>query len=311
MVEKPAGQRLKSVCPCLCVGTGAVFRFYTRENGMDESCTGFVIYGLNEGVTDTISWLKKAIELFEQAGVQIDKCALAAPGFSGKLVSFARSKAKIASLDAGVGSFQLVGLTSEGRHPVFDFRIYVEVSLEKGVAYLVAESALWRQNERAIADLVDLMVVSAPPGYAFEYERTRSAGVATYALGMEQANWDGRSEDSDSEGLNISFWNTAWKEAVWKQGQMRSVYLQNYLNRHHLDRPIEGMSLETWISAGEHRGHLRQMSRDRWVWDTREADRDGLRRALWREGILFNWAKDLEGASKHPNAGEITIPWGN
>ncbi|MBO6797006.1 hypothetical protein [Maricaulis sp.] len=278
---------------------------------MDESCTGFVIYGLNEGVTDTISWLKKAIELFEQAGVQIDKCALAAPGFSGKLVSFTRSKGKIASLDEGVGSFQLVGLTREGRHPVFDFRMYLMVSLENGVANLVAESALWRQNESAMADLVELLVGSVPAGYGFEYERARSAGVVTYALGRVQGNWDGSSEDSDSEHLNISFWNHARREAVWKHGQMRSVYLQNYLNRQHLKRPIEGMSLETWISAGEHRGHLRQMSRDMWVWDTREADRDGLRRALWREGILFNWAKDLEGASKHPNAGEITIPWGN
>ena len=121
-----------------------------------------------------------------------------------------------------------------------------------------------------------------------------------YATGISQGL--GHTGDEYLEALDISFWVDAKNLQIWRQGLLRDIYPWNFVTPAHLERTIDGVTLEQWIGQKPDRGQLSVVESGVVLWKVPDVNLPEIRLALQRSGAIFDWTVHLEGADEHPAA---------
>lgn len=197
-----------------------------------------------------------------------------------------------------IQSISLIHASASSVVPLNDFDLLAIFSREEEMAVLAARASKVSLGRDGILGFVHSLGEEVTEAYGIGYKRPHLLGPAMYALGVSQ----GLSNEDYQESLAISFWIDAQSARVWDEGLLRDVYPINLLIPPQLRKVVEGQPLESWIQSGRDRGAIASRAGGQVLWEVPETDISSIRKTLWRAGIVFDWTRHIEGASRHPSA---------
>jgi hypothetical protein len=146
-------------------------------------------------------------------------------------------------------------------------------------------------NSRGTWDkIVNFVSERIRPTYAIGYALLYYEGPASFAQGLASSRY--ATVDRTFYGTpdilrkrSFEFVRTFLnRDRLELNNKIRDVFVFNLLSRSHLDRPVQGTTLEKWIianSAGELKPHMD----DTWIWQVPPADIEKIRRPLIQAGV--------------------------
>ncbi len=256
-----------------------------------DDCAVVAFYGIDKSPARLLRAYNAVVAWFEQINVQIDRAGVNGKGFSGKQASFTRLKKRIEK-DAfqTIDAIFLTALRENALTPVFDWKATVGISASSNYVAIAANARLARLPALVSGSTTKAIVEALSPAYGIGYNRALNCGPAFYAIGLLQ----GPPVEDEEKRLRIARWGTGtsgMEMEVYRDGLLRDVYPWNFLSKPQLQRRVDGIPLEKWISAGKHRGKLQTYSTDLKLWDVEMKHQPAIFKTLWNAGAIFDWRK--------------------
>jgi hypothetical protein len=136
-------------------------------------------------------------------------------------------------------------------------------------------------------DLADLVLPIVAPRYGFvvPLDMTRSAIFYSVGIPYNEPSTEERERQIAWRGVMALRYTdkTRYQRALTRK--MRDVYPLNLLTKNHLDQPVDGMSLQSWIEARS-MGTLTRMKQGIWVWRLSPEQITSARSRLLGHGLL-------------------------
>ncbi len=275
-----------------------------------DECSALAFYDVGVTAASVGAFLETVQDWFGRCGFAPTHMGVCGRGFSRKLVSVKAAASRLERLgletvtDVEVVS-ALPGAVVIGR----DYALSALLSSRLGHLSIVARSGIADLGSATFRDLAQQLVAIAAPAYGIGYRRPHALGPDLYAAGV--CHGLDRGEADYVEALNASFWTDARRQRVWEAGLLRDVYEWNFLSEDQLSAQVDGRELRAWIDADTGRGRLGPAVGALTLWEVQPAALDPIRRRLWDAGVIFNWARDVEGAQDHPFAARAALRYGN
>jgi len=271
-----------------------------------EECSALAFYGIKADLSLIGGFLDTIDTWFVEHGRSLTHLAARGPGFSGKTGPADATIRRLRGADlTQLSSLTLISALPDAIIPMNDYAMFADCLKPYSQLSVAARSGIEPFGSHSFRSLAARLVDVARPAYGIGFRRGHRLGPASYAAGLVQGlepiGWQ------DIEALNISFWNDARRERVWEQGIIRDVYPWNFLSASQLARSVGPLTLEDWIAQDSERGHLTPLSQGITLWELDHGALTPIRRELWREDVIFNWAKHVEGAHAHPAASKAAL----
>jgi hypothetical protein len=263
-------------------------------NTKQDDCAVVAFYGIDKSPARLLRAYNAVVAWFDQINVQIDRAGVNGKGFSGKQALFTRLKRRI-DKDAfrTIDVISLTALREGALTPVFDWNATVDISARSNLVTVAANAKLMGLPDLVLGPTTKGILEALSPEYGIGYSRPLNSGPAFYAIGLLQ----GPTIENDDERLRIARWGTGtsgMRMEVYRDGLLRDVYPWNFLSKPQLQRRIDGVPLEKWISAGKNRGELRTCSTGLKLWNVDMKHQPAIFKTLWDAGAIFNWRNYVE-----------------
>lgn len=154
-------------------------------------------------------------------------------------------------------------------------------------------------DEKAVDDIratwdqiVNFVSERIRPTYAIGYAMLYYEGPSSFAQGLASSRY--ATEDRTFYGTPDILRKRSFeflpvfrnRDRSELESRIRDVFVFNLLSRGHLDRRVQGTTLEKWIIANG-AGELRPHMNNTWIWQVPPADIEKIRQPLIQEGVTI------------------------
>lgn len=216
-------------------------------------------------------------------------------GDGGQMISFDQGLKKLERSGwAGVETISIKGTKTFGGF-LSGWLVSAVVSSRDGYLIFCFSDDLAQFDEHGFISLAQKLYTVFQFRYGIAYQHPLKKGADIYALGIV-AGLD-YSESDMAESQRIGKWfqaNTFFREQGDSySNHLRDVYRLNFLSQVHLDKIIDGIRLEDWISKFPSRGIIELIAPGQVVWKIRDSDIREVRETLRKNSLLVAYRPDV------------------
>jgi hypothetical protein len=257
-------------------------------------CAVVAFYGIEHAPEKIEAFFNRSVRWFEFLDHPATRLGFSTPNKTGKLKAYPRSSKELQRLGFdGVIAFEMMSPLPEAKIIWNSFFISATYDAEKGGhAFLAARTSILTLDDERFLPTVRDAVLILRPAYGIGFTHSVIRGPTLYVTGMTMAPADEEIPTGQEyeERLRVCRWgDIAMEEQVYRDGILRDVYPQNYLNETHLARRIQGSTFKKWVAEDPKRGQLEPFGDGLWLWSVEPEETDRLRNALFKAGLIFDW----------------------
>jgi hypothetical protein len=237
------------------------------------------------------------LELLEKEGLTPTGMSLRGEGYSGKMATFSRNRAKLKRLGFGPVTSWFIYAADENQRPASFGATYLERQV--WCSFALPDDRVSRSGtvEDAGSRITELLGVE----YGFVTNIPMQVGADLYPVGVSYAGY--------KQPYYLSVNNSEWGgvglgKKLWQQGTIRRVYGLNLVGASVLHREIEGVTMREWIQRDSLRGTLTPGPGDLSAWRVPEDQCAELTLTLIKHRIAFYfrhhtaWAPPTSGGRR-------------
>jgi len=269
-------------------------REITRE------CVAYAFYGIQPEAEMLKSFYGELIEWFSSVECPPEKLGVDAPGFSSKLIGFARGHSRLCKLDfAQVESIEMYSLLPDAEIPLSHWWATASISVDRTPTFvLAARCSVAMLEDCGLTRLIESCIRNLNPAYGIGYHRNHDEGPAFYAIGINYAQTPEQDASASDERESISRWgDVGLVDEVYRVGFLRDVYPLNYLTEPQLTTRVGDQTLQEWISSSDSRGSLYDIENQMTRWKVPTDRIESVRGVLSEAGVIIDWPSYIE---QHP-----------
>jgi hypothetical protein len=257
-----------------------------------------VLHDFERNSGDLRGWFEYTLALFNQHGVTPTKAASSGSnGTKGKknlLFKNERKKLELCNFQ-GIDSLWFAANLPEHTSDVFDILFSSHVSLSPFPPSLVLclDDGIVPWQPEIFTSLGRRLSQFFGARYGYVYQRLWIHGPGWYPFGTDGFSGKRSDQQPDAEDCRrINQWGLKYRiNEKYRTGDLRDVYLLNFLCRAHLERELlPGQTFEAWVKADSGRGTLTPLPDTDpalWAWEVAPERCEAVREALVPSGMIL------------------------
>jgi hypothetical protein len=252
-------------------------------------CNTLVFYDIDHSRTNIKGWYEFILDFFNKHQQMPDRASVHGIGIpqTGKTKTFKHCEKILRAKDfKDINYIWFASYAKELGKDSRDSTFEVEVDIERNpVVTLCFDSNIICYNSNLIIALAKEIPSYFNTGYGIFYQRDFNQGPSWYARGIISGL--PRTKDFEEARRKISKWMHIYGDPEeYQHGDLRDIYLLNFISQAHLDRAIGAKTLKDWILASDKHGTLSPLTDKLWTWEVPQENIEYVREELRPTGIV-------------------------